>query len=163
MTLDTRIRAGMNFDGTGVYKPIMDRGVAGAFAFVYDTFEPPWPSLKRDNKPVETWWAEWAVRNCPETIRRNAAPCYIFQIDGIAHEGFSTDLPLFQPLFPWAITEDMVGIVPAREGLAIVTDLVDAFFRQSLMDEEQSLLTNPSSRYPRLHRGINDAPDNLGP
>ena len=163
MTLDTRIRAGMNFDGTAVYRPIIERGVTGAFAFVYDTFEPPWASLRRDNKPVETWWAEWALRNCPEAIRRNAEPCYIFQIDGISHEGFSTDLPLFKPLFPWAITEDMVGTVPAREVLDIVTDLVDAFFRQSLMGEDQDLLAEPSSHHPRLHQGIKGAPGEIGP
>lgn len=162
MCIDTRIQAGMNLDGTAVYKPIVDRGFTGAFAFVYDTFEPPKDFLKQKNKSETTWWTEWAVRNCPESVRRRARPCYIFQVDGIRHEGFSTDLPLLRPVFPGTITEDMVGNIPGPEVLTTVTDLVDAFFRVTLLKEDVSILDDLSKTHPHLHRGILGAPGDLG-
>jgi dienelactone hydrolase len=159
MTLDTRFRAGLNMDGTAVYKPIVDEGVTGAFAFVYDTFEPPLDYLAREDRTVESWWDEWSVRNCPKSIREKASPCFIFQVDGMAHEGFSTDLAWFRPLFPWVIDEEMVGDVPGLEAIRVVSDLIAGFFDSALSGLAAPILESPEAVYPRLHLGILGHPD----
>ncbi|MBI1320257.1 MAG: hypothetical protein GC168_15125 [Candidatus Hydrogenedens sp.] len=160
MTLDPRIRAGMNFDGTAVFAPILKQGVIGAFAMVYDDFGPPddaW--LEQHNLTTEGWWAQWGERNLPSALREKAASFQAFQIDGLAHEGFATDLAWLRPLFPSVITEDMVGTIDPALSLALLSDLVGAYFQQHLLDRPSALIVDPSSLYAPLHRGIQDHPD----
>jgi len=160
MTLDARFRAGLNMDGTTVFEPILTGEVKGPFALVFDEFGPP-PQAWLDTKGMTEaqWWDFFCERNCAPALRESASPFYTFQIDGIKHEGFSIDLALLQPLFPFAITPDMVGTIDARESLALLADLIGGFFDKHLRGAEVPLLDNPASIHPALHRGIKGHPD----
>ncbi|GMW01660.1 MAG: hypothetical protein AMXMBFR84_27970 [Candidatus Hydrogenedentota bacterium] len=159
MTLDSRIRAGLNMDGTSVFQPILDQGVTGGFALVSDKSEPPPPEyLAERGITLSEYWANWDERNCPAAVRENASTFYSFQVDGLEHMGFSVDLALFQPLYPFVITQDMVGSVSGMTLLALLTDLVGGFFDEQLSGKVVPLLRDPSSKYPMLHSGINTHP-----
>ncbi|MCC6696653.1 MAG: hypothetical protein IT365_13560 [Candidatus Hydrogenedentes bacterium] len=161
MTIDPRIRAGLNMDGTAVYQPILDKGVTGAFALLYDTFEPPpIEYLQSKGKSTREWWIEdWSPRNCPNALRQNASQFYAFQIDGLSHEGFCTDLSLLQEVFPFAITQDMVGTVDGRRLLDMLSTLVQGFFDKHLSGKEVPFLQQPQEAFPELHTGIKGYPD----
>lgn len=161
MTLDPRIRAGMNMDGTTTFQPAIDNGVQGPFAFVYDTFAPPYDYLEREGKSVESWWENWMIRNCPVAIRERSKQVYIFQIDHLAHEGFSTDMLLLQSIFPFVITEDMVGTIDGYELLALLSNLIDGFFDHHLSGNPAPILEHPEAHHPNLHLGIRNHPDPL--
>ncbi len=159
MTLEPRIRAGLNMDGTTTYQPAIDNGVQGPFAFVYDTFGPPYDYLEQIGTSVEEWWKNWMIRNCPIAIRENAQKTYIFQIDQLAHEGFATDITLLQSVFPFVITPDMVGTINGNELLPLLADLIHGFFSHHLSDNPAPILENPEAHHPALHRGIRNHPD----
>ena len=158
MTLDVRILAGLNMDGTAIFQNIFDEGVTGAFAFVYDHFGPPREYLERSGKTEQEWWDEWTERNCAGAIRENASECYIFQIDGVAHEGFASDLTLLRPIFPFAVTEEMVGTIDGLTVLMVETDLIAGFFDKTLSGQDSPILEDPTALHPMLHRGIKDHP-----
>lgn len=159
MTMDDRILAGLNMDGTSTYQPIMDDGVRGSFAFVYDEFEPPYEYLEKDGITVDEWWADWSVRNFPQAVRDNAKRLEVFQVKGLKHEGFGTDLTLLKPLVPFVITDDMVGTVDGHELLSLLTDVIDAFFDRELSGAVDGTLDAVIERHHALHRGIVGHPD----
>lgn len=159
MTIDSRIRAGLNMDGTSVYAPILEKGVTGAFAMVYDTFDPPHEFLKKQGITEEQWWKNFTERNCPPALQKNASPFYVFQVKGLDHEGFSTDLPLLREYLPFAISEDMVGTLEGHRVLRIVSSLIGDFFDAQLSQKPSTLLNNPTEMYPELHTGIAGHPD----
>lgn len=159
MTLDSRIRAGLNMDGTSVYKPILDKGVSGAFAMLYDTFSPPEKFLNENGISEEQWWKNFTERNCPFAVQENASKFYIYQIEGLDHEGFSTDLPLLRKYFPFAISEDMVGTLDGSRVLPIVSSLIGDFFDVELSGAKSELLCNPEAVYPEVHVGMKGHPD----
>ncbi|MFP6583908.1 MAG: hypothetical protein VCD00_15315 [Candidatus Hydrogenedentota bacterium] len=159
MTMDDRIVAGLNMDGTSTYQPIMDDGVTGSFAFVYDEFEPPYEYLEEDGITVDEWWVDWSVRNFPQAVRDNAKRLEVFQVEGLKHEGFGTDLTLLKPLVPFVITDDMVGTVDGHELLILLTDVIDAFFDRELSGADDGRLDDVVKRHDALHRGIDGHPD----
>jgi dienelactone hydrolase len=159
MTLDDRFGAGLNMDGTSILSDILDNGVKAPFAFVYDTFEPPLEYLARENRTVDSWWTDWTPRNCPPAIRANSSMPYIFQIDGLAHDGFGTDLLHLRPLFGTVVTEDMVGAIEFDAMLPTITNLIDDFFDIHICGQEKKIDTTS----PVLHEGIKGHPTLDGP
>jgi dienelactone hydrolase len=131
MLADSRIRAGIDMDGT-LPTPVPDQGLSRPFLFLgkqsnytpggegsVTTWERDWEHL--------TGWKRWLV------------------VAGAMHASF-TDLGLLA---------DQVGVVtgaeiPGARSLDITRAYVRAFFDQHLRDEPQPLLDGPSPRFPEV-------------
>ncbi len=131
MLTDSRIRAGIDMDGT-IPTPIPDHGLSRPFLFLgkqsnytpgsggaVTTWERDWELL--------TGWKRWLL------------------VAGAIHASF-TDL---------ALLADQIGIntdagIPGARSLDITRAYVRAFFDQHLRSRPQALLDQPSPRYPEI-------------
>ena len=131
MLTDSRIRAGIDMDGT-THAPIPDHGLSRPFLFLgkqsnytpgsggaVTTWERDWKLL--------TGWKRWLL------------------VAGAIHASF-TDLGLLA---------DQIGIdvgagLPGARSLDITRAYVRAFFDQHLRSKPQALLDQPSPRYPEV-------------
>ena len=131
MLTDSRIRAGIDMDGT-THTPIPDHGLSRPFLFLgkQSNYTPgsegSVTTWERDWKLL-TGWKRWLL------------------VAGAIHASF-TDL---------ALLADQIGIdigaaLPGARSLDITRAYVRAFFDQHLRSEPQSLLNQPSPRYPEV-------------
>jgi dienelactone hydrolase len=131
MLTDSRIGAGIDMDGT-THAPIPDQGLSRPFLFLgkQSSYTPGneggVTTWERDWKRL-TGWKRWLV------------------VAGAIHASF-TDL---------ALLADQIGIdtgatLPGARSLDITRAYVRAFFDQHLRSEPQTLLDQPSRRYPEV-------------
>ncbi|TMR90200.1 alpha/beta hydrolase family protein [Nonomuraea basaltis] len=129
MLKDSRVRAGINMDGT-TFAPIPKSGLSRPFLFLGTqamhspggkdrTWERDWKGL--------TGWKRWLV------------------VAGAAHASF-TDVPLLADQFGIDHGADLTGV----RSLEITRRYVGAFLDQHLGKKPQSLLDKPSARYPEV-------------
>ena len=153
MSLDARIKAGINMDGTTLYQPVLDNGISGLFMFIYSSVEPPTEFPPGREMTTEEWVQRWEQRNRPPAIVENAEAVYSFELAGARHDTFGTDLALLQPMFWVIIPRDTVGEIDAGEALNTLTAYIDAFFDRHLNGLDTSLLDGASDAYPAMQPG----------
>ena len=144
MLADSRIRAGIDMDGTTV-APIPDHGLARPFVFLgkqsnYTPGSGGVVTTLRDWKllrgAVTTWERDWELLTGWKRW---------LVVAGAVHASF-TDL---------ALLADQVGLdigagLPGARSLDITRAYVRAFFDQHLRGRPQALLDQPSPRYPEV-------------
>ncbi|MEV0829073.1 alpha/beta hydrolase family protein [Nonomuraea rubra] len=129
MARDSRIRAGINLDGS-TYARIPKSGFSRPFLFVGAPEHVPGgrdPSWERDWKLL-TGWKRWIV------------------VTGADHQSF-TDGPLLQGSL--GITP-AYGALPARRSAELTRTYVAAFLDRHLKAQERPVLDEPSPRYPEV-------------
>ncbi|WP_248961837.1 alpha/beta hydrolase family protein [Sphaerisporangium perillae] len=128
MLKDSRVRAGINMDGT-TYARIPKSGLSRPFLFMGAAGHPPGGSdnsWDRDWK-LMTGWKRWLV------------------LPGADHQSF-TDLPLLSG----ALGLDLRVDLSAARSVEITRTYVRAFFDLHLHTGRQPLLDEPSPRYPEV-------------
>jgi predicted dienelactone hydrolase len=140
MLADSRIRAGIDMDGSTIAR-IPDEGLARPFLFLgkQSSYTPGRQSSPTPGKavgPASTWLRDW---------RRLTGWKRWLVVTGAVHASF-TDLAL---LADQAGLDIGAGLSGARS-LDITRAYVRAFFDQHLRGERQSLLDQPSPRYPEV-------------
>jgi Platelet-activating factor acetylhydrolase, isoform II len=145
MLADPRIRAGIDMDGA-THAPIPDRGLSRPFLFLgkQSNYTPgsgsdaPAGTLawKRQRGAVTTWERDWELLTGWKRW---------LVVAGAVHASF-TDL---------ALLADQIGIdtgaaLSGARSLDITRAYVRAFFDRHLRDRPQSLLDQPSPRYPEV-------------
>ncbi|KAB8188102.1 alpha/beta hydrolase family protein [Microbispora catharanthi] len=128
MLKDSRVRAGIDMDGT-TYARIPKSGLSRPFLFMGSAGHRP---AGRDNSWDRDWklltgWKRWLV------------------LPGADHQSF-TDVPLLADALGIAVPGDLS---PARS-MEITRTYVRAFLDRHLRHEPQSLLDEPSPRYPEV-------------
>jgi Platelet-activating factor acetylhydrolase, isoform II len=132
MLADSRIRAGIDMDGT-THAQIPDHGLSRPFLFLG---KPPGKSIPGKPGPASTWERDWKLLTGWKRW---------LQVAGAVHASF-TDL---------ALLADQMGIdigaaLPGARSLDITRAYVRAFFDQHLRGRPQALLDQPSPRYPEV-------------
>jgi dienelactone hydrolase len=133
MLADSRIRAGIDMDGT-THAPIPDAGLSRPFLFLG---KPPGKGIPgKPGGPASTWERDWELLTGWKRW---------LQVAGAIHASF-TDL---------ALLADQIGIdtgaaLPGARSLDITRAYVRAFFDQHLRGKPQTLLDQPSRRYPEV-------------
>jgi dienelactone hydrolase len=140
MLADSRIRAGIDMDGSTIAR-IPDEGLARPFLFLgkQSSYTPGRQSSPTPGKavgPASTWLRDW---------RRLTGWKRWLVVTGAVHASF-TDLAL---LADQAGLDIGAGLSGARS-VDITRAYVRAFFDQHLRGERQSLLDQPSPRYPEV-------------
>jgi dienelactone hydrolase len=140
MLADSRIRAGIDMDGATVAE-IPDEGLSRPFLFLgkQSSYTPGQQSPGVPGKPggpASTWERDWRLLTSWKRW---------LLVAGAVHASF-TDL---------ALLADQVGIdigagIPGARSLDITRAYVRAFFDQHLRSKPQSLLDQPSPRYPEV-------------
>jgi len=143
MLADSRIRAGIDMDGA-THAPIPGHGLSRPFLFLgkQSNYTPGGrgavTSSQRRQKPgaVTTWEHDWKLMTGWKRW---------LVVAGAVHASF-TDL---------ALLAEQVGIdigtsLPGSRSLDITRTYVRAFFDQHLRSTPQSLLDQPSPRYPEV-------------
>jgi dienelactone hydrolase len=128
MLTDSRVRAGINMDGT-TYARIPKSGLSRPFLFMGSAGHPPGG---RDNSWDRDWklltgWKRWLV------------------LPGADHQSF-TDIPLLVG----SLGLDLPINLPADRSVEITRTYVRAFLDQHLRHRPQPLLDKPSPRYPEV-------------
>ncbi|MEU8379338.1 alpha/beta hydrolase [Streptosporangium sp. NPDC048865] len=129
MLKDSRVRAGIDMDGTG-YARIPKGGFSRPFMFLGARNHVPGgpdTSWDRDWKLL-TGWKRWLVLSDAE------------------HQSF-TDIPLLADVLG---LEPLPGMLPAARGAELTRTYVAAFLDRHLRSRPQPLLEGPSSRYPEV-------------
>jgi dienelactone hydrolase len=133
MLADSRIRAGIDMDGT-THAPIPDEGLSRPFLFLG---KPPGQGIPgKPGGPASTWQRDW---------ERLTGWKRWLVVAGAIHASF-TDL---------ALLADQIGVdtgaaLPGVRSLDITRAYVRAFFDQHLRSKPQTLLDQPSRRYPEV-------------
>jgi dienelactone hydrolase len=139
MLADSRIRAGIDMDGATVAE-IPDEGLSRPFLFLgkESSYTPGRHSPDMPGKPgpAITWERDW---------RLLAGWKRWLLVAGAVHASF-TDLGLLAD----QIGLDIGAGIPGARALDITRAYVRAFFDQHLRGEPQSLLDQPSPRYPEV-------------
>jgi dienelactone hydrolase len=140
MLADSRIRAGIDMDGA-TSAPIPADGLARPFLFLgkqssYTPGQQSAPIPGKPGGPASTWERDWKLLTGWKRW---------LLVAGAVHASF-TDLGLLA---------DQAGIdigagLPGARSLQITRAYVRAFFDQHLRGEPQSLLDQPSTRYPEV-------------
>ncbi|GAA5081080.1 putative dienelactone hydrolase [Thermocatellispora tengchongensis] len=128
MVTDSRVRAGINMDGTA-YARLPKSGLSRPFLFLGSPGHTPGG---RDNSWDRDWklltgWKRWLV------------------LPGGDHQSF-TDVPLLAD----ALGIEQPGSLPAARSVEITRTYVRAFLDLHLRGERQPLLDGPSPRYPEV-------------
>jgi hypothetical protein len=131
MLADSRIRAGIDMDGT-TFAPIPEKGLSQPFLFLGKQSN----YIPGSKSNVTTWERDWSLLT---GWRR------WLLVTGAIHASF-TDLGLLA---------DQVGVdvsagIRGARSLDITRAYVRAFFDQHLRDKPQALLDQPSPRYPEV-------------
>jgi dienelactone hydrolase len=134
MLADSRIRAGIDMDGT-THTPIPDDGLSRPFLFLGKQSSYT-PGTLGKKSTVITWERDWKLLTGWKRW---------LLVAGAIHASF-TDL---------ALLADQIGIdtgagLPGARSLDITRAYVRAFFDQHLRSKPQSLLDQPSPRYPEV-------------
>ncbi|WP_101790891.1 alpha/beta hydrolase family protein [Nonomuraea indica] len=129
MLKDSRIRAGIDMDGT-TYARIPKSGFSRPFMFMGSPRHVPGG---RDNSWSRDWklltgWKRWLV------------------LSGADHQSF-TDGPLLAGALG---IKPAYGLLPAARSAELTRTYVTAFLDQHLKSQRQPLLNEPSSRYPEV-------------
>ena len=134
---DSRIRAGIDMDGA-THAPIPDDGLSRPFLFLgkQSSYTPGTPGTPGKKSAVITWERDWKLLTGWKRW---------LLVAGAIHASF-TDL---------ALLADQTGIetgagLPGARSLDITRAYVRAFFDQHLRSKPQSLLDQPSPRYPEV-------------
>jgi hypothetical protein len=133
MLTDSRIRAGIDMDGS-THTRIPDHGLSRPFFFLG---KPPGKGFPgKPGGPASTWERDWTLLTGWKRW---------LQVAGTIHASF-TDL---------ALLADQLGIdtgaaLPGARSLDITRAYVRAFFDQHLRSKPQTLLDQPSRRYPEV-------------
>jgi len=138
MLADSRIRAGIDMDGATA-APIPGEGLSRPFMFLgkQSSYTPGAPAgIPGKPGPASTWERDWELLTGWKRW---------LLVAGAMHASF-TDL---------ALLADQVGIstdagIPGSRSLDITRAYVRAFFDQHLRGEPQTLLDQPSPRYPEV-------------
>lgn len=135
MLTDSRVRAGVDMDGA-TYAPIPDGGLSRPFLFLgkQSSYAPGIPG--KPGGSARTWERDWRLLTGWKRW---------LLVAGAVHASF-TDLGLLA---------DQAGIdigarLPGARSIDITRAYVRAFFDQHLRGEPQSLLDQPSPRYPEV-------------
>jgi hypothetical protein len=128
MLKDSRIRAGINMDGT-MFAPISTSGVVRPFLFLGQTLHRPGGEDTTWDRDWEhlTGWKRWLV------------------VAGAVHASF-TDYDLLAH----QIGVDLGGDLSGTRSVEITRRYVRAFFDLHLRSKRQPLLEKPSVRYPEV-------------
>jgi dienelactone hydrolase len=140
MLADSRIRAGIDMDGT-TFAPIPDDGLPRPFLFLgkqssYTPGQQSPPIPGKPGGPASTWQRDW---------KRLTGWKRWLVVAGAVHASF-TDLALLADQAGIDIGGDLSG----ARSLDITRAYVRAFFDQHLRSKPQSLLDEPSARYPEV-------------
>jgi hypothetical protein len=138
MLADSRIRAGIDMDGT-THAQIPDDGLSRPFLFLgkQSNYTPgSGGGIPGKPGPASTWERDWKLLTGWKRW---------LLVAGAIHASF-TDL---------ALLADQIGIdtgagLPGSRSLDITRTYVRAFFDQHLQSKQQALLDQPSPRYPEV-------------
>ena len=134
---DTRIKAGINLDGS-LRGPVVTAGLHRPFMLLSAG------DHNRDNDP--TWASFW---NASSGWKRD------FQLLGSVHGTYFDGVVLFPQLAgalgltPTQLTDD-VGTIDTARAITVESAYVDAFFDQHLRHHPERLLNGPSPRFPDM-------------
>jgi dienelactone hydrolase len=149
---DDRVLAAINFDGRIIDEDLLANGIDKPTMIVFDDFEPPYDYLNDVGMTVANFWEEFQVSNYPPILREGSAPFHVVQVEGVEHQGLYTDLPFLAPMFPFAITEDMIGTIDPAINLEAVSGTTLSFLEAYL---NGGTTTNEElANFPALHPGI---------
>jgi hypothetical protein len=123
MLADSRVRAGINLDGT-MFKPLPESGLSRPVMFFTENAVDP--SLDRDWQRL-TGWRRW------------------LEVDGAVHQSFADYDMLAQQ-----IGVDLGSGLAGTRSVEITRRYVQAFFDRHLNGEPQPLLDSPSRCYPEV-------------
>ncbi len=131
MLADSRIRAGIDMDGT-IPTPIPDHGLSRPFLFLgkQSNYTPG------SGGAVTTWERDWSLLTGWKRW---------LLVAGAVHASF-TDLGLLAD----QIGIDIGAVLPGARSLDITRAYVRAFFDQHLRSRPQALMDQPSPRYPEV-------------
>jgi dienelactone hydrolase len=139
MLADSRIRAGIDMDGSTVAR-IPDGGLSRPFLFLgkQSSYTPGRQSLDIPRKPgpASTWERDWKLLTGWKRW---------LLVAGAVHASF-TDLGLLAD----QASLDIGAGIPGSRSLEITRAYVRAFFDQHLRGKPHSLLDQPSRRYPEV-------------
>jgi dienelactone hydrolase len=134
---DSRIKAGINLDGT-LYGPVVTAGLNRPFLLLSNA------DHNRNNDP--SWASFW---NASTGWKRD------FQLLGSVHGTYFDGVVLFPQLAsalgltPTQLTND-VGTIDQTRAITIESTYVDAFFDQHLRHHPEHLLNGPSPQFPEM-------------
>ena len=154
LKVDPRFGVGLDFDGSIVYRPVLEQGVEQPFALVCDDFDPPYDYLADKGDGVRAWFGRWEGRNRPPAVAEASRDFRTYQVEGLAHEGFVTDFLILRRILPLLVGRDLVGTSRAEQVIPALTDLVVAWFCLHLRGKHSDLLEDPSGVHAVLRQGI---------
>ncbi|MBN2147419.1 MAG: hypothetical protein JW726_08520 [Anaerolineales bacterium] len=129
---DLRCRAGLAMDAylVPVTSSVIESGLSQPFMFLSSA----------------TWSAPGNLSQFDQLSENLSQPAYHLTIAGTGHYDF-TDLPMFSPL---SSVLGLKGPLSGSRVLRIINDYALAFFDQSLLGKDSSLLISPGANYPEV-------------
>jgi dienelactone hydrolase len=155
MHLDPRVKSGMNWDGSILYKPVREAGLTRPWAQIASDPEPPWKWMEESGTDLSEWIDLIEEADFPAVLFGHPESL-ILQIVGSRHEGFAIDFLLMKPLLPLIIGERAYGTIKPEAMLSILTEASAAWFLQTL-DGTDGRLDEIIAAFPEIRRGFSYA------